>query len=72
MAKSQFAKVSGRTVCQYIATSYRFTRHHTWTLVDTSILVRTGVLSQVVDVDTRFARDQLFFVHFDYDTRSVN
>ena len=32
-----------------------FTRHHTWTLVDTSVLVRTGVFGQVVDIDTRFA-----------------
>lgn len=72
LTQSQFTKVGGRTVCQHITTFNWLAQRHTRHLVDTGVLVRTGVFGQVIDVDTRFTRMHLVFVNFDNDTGSIN
>ncbi len=72
LTERQFTKVGGRTVSQHVAALNWLTQRHTWHLVDTGVLVRTGVLGQVVDVDTCFARVHLVFVNFDNDTGCIH
>ncbi|MNC02411.1 hypothetical protein D3C75_497860 [compost metagenome] len=72
LTECQFTEIGRRTICQHVAALNRLTQGHTWHLVDAGVLVRTGVLRQVIDVDTCFARIHLVFVNFDNDTGSIN
>ena len=72
LTESQFTKVGGRTVCQHVAALNWLTQGHARHLIDAGVLVRTGVLGQVIDVDTCFARVHLIFVNFDNDTGCID
>src|SRR5690554_7769403 len=47
---------SRRTICQHVATGNDITLTHDRTLVDTGVLVRAGVLGEVVDIHTSIDR----------------
>ena len=72
LTQRQFTEVGGRAVGQDVAAFNWFTQGHARHLVDAGVLVRTGVLGQVIDVDTCFARVHLVFVNFDNDTGSIH
>ena len=72
LTERQFTEVGGRTVCQHITTFNRLAQRYARHLVDTGVLVRTGVFGQVINVDTCFARIHLVFVNFDNDTGSIH
>ena len=72
LTERQFTEVGGRTVCQHVAALNWLTQRYTRHLVDTGVLVRTGVFGQVINVDTCFARVHLVFVNFDNDTGSIH
>ena len=72
LAQRQFTEVGGRAVCQHVAALNRLTQGHARHLVDAGVLVRAGVLGQVIDVDTCFARVHLVFVNFDNDTGGIH
>ncbi|KON62674.1 hypothetical protein KOEU_38420 [Komagataeibacter europaeus] len=72
LAQRQFTQVSGRAICQHVAALDWLTQIHTRHLVDTGVLVRTGVLGQVINIDTCFAREHLVFVNFNNDTGSIH
>ena len=72
LTQRQLTEVGGRAVCQHVAALNRFAQGHARHLVDAGVLVRTGVLGQVVDVDTCFTRIHLVFVNFDNDTGSIH
>ena len=72
LTQRQLTEVGGRAVCQHVAALNRFAQGHARHLVDAGVLVRTGVLGQVIDVDTCFARVHLVFVNFDNDTGSIH
>ena len=42
------------------------------TLVNTGVLVRTGVFGQVVNIDTGFTGDHFFFVYFNNNAAGVD
>src|SRR5690606_30414190 len=56
LTERQFTEVGGRTVCQHVAALNWLTQRYARHLVDTGVLVRTGVFGQVINVDTSFAR----------------
>ena len=72
LAQSQFTQVNGRTVSHDVAAFNAVTGFYQWTLVNTGVLVRTGVFGQVIDVDTGFTSDGFVIVHFYHDTGSIN
>ena len=72
LTKRQFTEVGGRTVCQHVAALNWLTQRYTRHLVDTGVLVRTGVFGQVINVDTCFTRVHLVFVNFDNDTGGIH
>src|SRR5690606_12196181 len=55
-----------------VATRHHVTLAHQRTLVDAGVLVGTGVLGQVVDVDTRFAGLDLVVTHAHDDTAGID
>ena len=50
LTERQFTEVGGRTVCQHVAALNWLTQRYTWHLVDTGVLVRTGVFGHVVNL----------------------
>ena len=72
LTQRQFTEIGGRAVSQHVASHHRLTQHHARTLVDTGVLVGTGVFGQAVDVDAGFARQQLIFVDLDNDTGGID
>ncbi|SVK46316.1 Uncharacterised protein [Acinetobacter baumannii] len=72
LAQRQFAQVCRWAIRQHVAALDWLTQIHTRHLVDAGVLVRTGVLGQVVNIDTCFARVHLVFVNFDNDTGSIH
>ena len=72
LTQRQFTQVGGRAVSQHVARHHRLAQHHARTLVDTGVLVGTGVFGQAVDVDAGFARQQLIFVDLDNDTGGID
>ena len=72
LTQRQFTQIGGRAVSQYVASHHRLTQHHARTLVDTGVLVGTGVFGQVVDVDTGFAWHQLIFIDLQDDTGGID
>ncbi len=67
LAQSQFAEVGGGAVGHHVALGDQVAHLHHRTLVDVGVLVRTGVLDHVVDVDTNFARQGFVVVDPDHD-----
>src|SRR5690606_1546922 len=72
LPQRQFAQVGGRASGQHIALGDLVAALDDGTLVDVGVLVGTGVLDQVVDVDTDFAGDVFFVVDADHDTLGVD
>ena len=72
LTQSQFTQVHRRTIRHYVATLYRVTSTNQWTLVNTGVLVRAGVLGQVVDIYTCFTGKGFFVVNFYNHTRCID
>ena len=72
LTQRQLTEVGRWTICQHVTALDWFTQGHARHLVNTGVLVRTGVFGQVINVDTRFARIHLVFVNFDNDTGCVD
>ncbi len=73
LAQGQFADVGGRTVGQHVAAGDDVTHLDQRTLVDAGVLVRTGVLDQVVDVHACIgSANDLFLVDLDHDAGRVD
>src|SRR5690554_2378631 len=63
---------SRRTICQHVATGNDITLTHDRTLVDTGVLVRAGVLGEVVDIHTSITGFGFFVVYAYHDTGSID
>src|SRR5690606_20608430 len=63
LTQSQLTHIGGRAVSHDVATLNHVTFAHQRTLVDAGVLVGTGVLGQVVDVDTGFTSFDLVIMH---------
>ena len=61
--KRKLTAISRWAVSQYITTTNLITHLHQNFLVNTSVLVRTCVFDQVVDIHTCFTCDHFFFIH---------
>ena len=73
LTQCQLAHVGGRTVGQDVAARDHVTLAHQRTLVDAGVLVRTGVLDQVVDVHACVGgANDLFLVDLDHDAGGVD
>src|SRR5205085_12680300 len=72
LAQCQFAQVGRRAVGDGVAASHAIAHFHDRTLVDVGVLVRTGVLDQVVDVDTDFTSLRFLVVHADHHAAGVD
>ena len=72
LAKGQLTHVYRRTVGQNVAAINTITHFDNRTLVDTGILVRALVLSQVVDVDGGFTLGDIVSIDTDNDTACIN
>src|SRR5690606_29097476 len=72
LAQSQFTHIGGRTIGHDVATLNHITLAHQRTLVDAGVLVGTGVLGQVVDVDTGFASFDFIIMNAHNDTAGIN
>src|SRR3546814_2580127 len=68
----QFAQVGGRAIGQHIALGDLVATADDRTLVDVGVLVGTGVLDQVVDVDAHFAGDVFVVVDANHDTLGID
>src|SRR5690606_12309884 len=72
LTQCQLTAISRWTISQDITTTYFIAQVHKNFLVDTSVLVRTGVLDQVVDIYTCFTCDHFVFIHTNNNTRCIN
>ncbi|MNQ40213.1 hypothetical protein D3C85_538590 [compost metagenome] len=72
LTESQLAHVGGRAIGHDVAARHHITLADQRTLVDAGVLVGTGVLGQVVDVDTRFAGLDLVVVHAHHDAAGID
>ena len=63
-AKRQFTKVSRGSIGEHVAGGNFITHRNQRPLVDGGILVRAGVLHEVIDVDAGIAGFDLFVVYF--------
>ena len=72
LAERELAQVSRRTVGKHVARSHQIAAAHDRALVDVGVLVRAGVLDQVVDVDTDFAGDVFFVIDANHDAIGVD
>src|SRR4051812_8126038 len=72
LAKRQFTHIDRWTVSKNVAARYDIANVYDRTLVNTGVLIRTGVFGQVVDIYTCVTGLNFSIVNFDYDTASVN
>ena len=72
LTQRQFTHVGGRAVGHDVATLNFVTLAHQRTLVDAGVLVRTGVLGQVVDIYTCFAGFHFVVINANNDTAGVD
>src|SRR5690606_11895583 len=72
LTQRQFAHVGGRTVGHDVAARHLIALAHQRTLVDAGVLVGTGVLGQVVDVDAGFAGFDFIVVDAHHDAAGVD
>ena len=64
LTQSQLTQIHRRTISHHVATLNRITSAYQRTLVNAGVLVRAGVLSQVVDIYTCFTGNRFFVVNF--------
>src|SRR5690606_13297745 len=73
LAQRQFTDIGGRAIGQHVATRDHVTHVHQRTLVDAGVLVRTGVLDQVVDIHAGVGGvGDLLLVDLDHDAAGVD
>src|SRR5471032_1833885 len=72
LAQSQFTQVGRCAVGDHVALGNTVAHLHDRTLVDVGVLVRTGVLDQVVDVDAHFASGCFVIVHANHHTACID
>ncbi len=71
-SQRQLAHVRRGAVGQHVVGGDAVADLHQRTLIDGRVLIRTGVLDEVVDIDTRLARTGLLVVHADDDSARVH
>ena len=72
LTQRQLTHVGGRTVGHDVATRDHIALAHQRTLVDAGVLVRTGVLGQVVDIHTGFAGFDFVIGYTHDDTAGID
>ncbi len=70
--QGEFAEIRRRTVGQHVAARDLIASVDQRALIDTSVLVGTRVLGQIVDVDTRLAGGSLVVIDAHHDTGRVD
>ena len=68
LTKCQLAQINRRTVSQDVTANYIVTFANNWALVNTGVLVRTGVFSQVVNINRWLARLNFVVVYTNNNT----
>ena len=72
LAQRQFTQVGRCAVGDHVALGNTVAHLHDRTLVDVGVLVRTGVLDQVVDVDAHFTSLRFVIVDANHDTARID
>ena len=72
LAERELAHVGGGAVGDHVALGDQVTHPHQRTLIDIGVLIRTGVLDQIVNVDADFTGGRLLVVHAYYDAARVD
>ena len=72
LTQSQFTHVGGRAVGHDVATLDLVTLAHQRTLVDAGVLVRPGVLGEVVDIHTSFTGFDFIISYANNDTAGID
>ena len=72
LTQRQFTQIGGRAIGHHVATRNHITRFSQRTLVNTGVLVGTGVLGQVVDIDTGLTGNGFIVVDANHDTAGID
>ena len=72
LTQRQFAQVSGSAIRNHITRFNHITHFNDWALVDVGVLVRTGVLGEVVDINTHFTSLCLIIIDTDHHTAGIH
>ena len=72
LPQGQFPHVRRRPVGENISFSYCISGLHQRPLVDTGILVRSGIFNKIIDIDTGFSRDNFIVIDTYHDTAGID
>ena len=72
LAQCQFTHVCRRSVGQHIMFGDNISRFYQWPLVDTGILVGTGIFNEVIDINTGLTGIDFFLVYAHYNAAGIH
>src|SRR5690606_41761052 len=72
LTQGQLTQIHRRTIRQHVAAGNHITLTYDRTLVDTGVLVRAGVLGEVIDIHTCITGFGFFVVYANHDTGRIH
>ena len=72
LAQCQLTHIRRRTIGQYVTTRHHVTGFHQRLLIDTGILVGTGVFGQIINIHTRLTRSGFIIIDTHHNTTGIH